>query len=333
MAQLAGAAGGEAAVDTAAAPASDPIEALADSFFDEEEKPSDAQPEGEGGEPELTEDDLTDEPDADAPAIKPPVSWTAEEQAKFAELPRDVQETLARRETERERFVQSKANEAAQARQTVEREAVAQVGHIARQHAAMFQTLLPQVPPEPDPMLHVDDPMSYAEQLRYRQHVLAQHQQVQQAIQGAQAQAQQAEQVLKAHAVQEYHAVLSDKFPEFLAQTPEGQKVRDELTSIARELGFPAEAIPNADANEVLAMKQVSDWKADALKYRTLMSKKMETVRAARGLPPLARPGSAATRGQNNAKAAATSFQRAVESKGSARVDNFADYLTKTGLL
>src|SRR3569833_3175336 len=109
MAQLdSPAAGGEPVTPDSAPASNDPFDAIADSFFGEEEE-NDAA--GSGAAPELDADDLPDgEPDSDeaGPAIAPPVSWTAEEKAKFQALPRDVQETLARRESERERFIQSK---------------------------------------------------------------------------------------------------------------------------------------------------------------------------------------------------------------------------------
>jgi hypothetical protein len=135
MAQLETAAGGEAAPATgAAAPASvDPIEALADSWFDDD-KQDEAPPAEASDGAELTADDLPDDEAGEPQPIAAPVSWTAEEKARFGELPREVQETITRREGEREKFVQSKASEAAQARQTAERDAIA-VKQIAQQHA------------------------------------------------------------------------------------------------------------------------------------------------------------------------------------------------------
>src|SRR5690349_18265022 len=133
-------AGGEAApVVDAAAPASDPIEALADSFFDDAEEEQDgAPPAADANEGGLTAEDADDEGEAAKP-IDPPVSWTAEEKEHFKTLPPEVQETLSRREAEREKFVQSKATEAATARQAAEREAIAQVQTIAQQHAQYLQ--------------------------------------------------------------------------------------------------------------------------------------------------------------------------------------------------
>jgi hypothetical protein len=332
MAQLdTPAAGGEPVNIDSSQPATDPIDALADSWFDDEEEKQTDAPAGEGAEPELTEADLPEGEQGD-PAIAAPVSWTAEEKAKFGELPREVQETISRRETEREKFVQTKASEAQNARQTAERDAIAQVQTIAQQHAQAFQHLLPQVWPEPDPMLNIDDPIAYAEQLSAHRNSVAQYHQVQQRIQQATAQAQQAEQMLQAQARQEFNAVLSKEYPEFLDPTT-GPKLREQLGSTALELGFPAEALADVNAQEVLAMKRATDWKAKADKYDALMAKKMETVREAKNLPRLSRPGSPPTRAQAGVKAVEASFERARNSKGAARTEAFADYLTKSGQL
>ena len=118
MAQLEAAAGdANIPVDV---PATDPIDALVDEFLgDEEEEPiadEDSDPDFAG------EDDAGEE--AELPPIAPPVSLTAEEKSKFASLPRDAQEIISRRVGELERGFQTKAQEAAQARSQVEREAL-----------------------------------------------------------------------------------------------------------------------------------------------------------------------------------------------------------------
>ncbi len=102
MAQLHEAtAGGEAVNPDSTTPATDPIEALVDEFLgtEEEEEPT----ADEDSEPTFDdEDDQGEEPET---AIDPPASWKAEEKEFFKSLPREAQETLARREAEREKFV------------------------------------------------------------------------------------------------------------------------------------------------------------------------------------------------------------------------------------
>lgn len=79
--------------------------------------------------PEATDAPGTDAPDAEAaeetpsqaqpeaPEVMAPASWKPEEKALFASLPPDVRAALSRRETEREQFVNLKAQEAATERQ------------------------------------------------------------------------------------------------------------------------------------------------------------------------------------------------------------------------
>ena len=48
-------------------------------------------------------------------------------------------------------------------------------------------------------------------------------------------------------------------------------------------------AAPNA--RDILALRKVNEWKADADKYRKLMSERMSGVRAAKNAPKISRPG------------------------------------------
>lgn len=76
---------------------------------------------GEAGD----ETDPEEADDPELPAIDPPKSWDAEHREKFAALPRDVQEYLLARETERDKGVSAQQQRAAEARQAAEREAQA----------------------------------------------------------------------------------------------------------------------------------------------------------------------------------------------------------------
>lgn len=81
---------------------------------------------GEGDEPGEGEDpDPEEADDPEFPAIEPPKSWDAEHREKFAALPRDVQEYLLARETERDKGVSVQQQRAVEARQAAEREAQA----------------------------------------------------------------------------------------------------------------------------------------------------------------------------------------------------------------
>src|SRR5690349_12123700 len=125
----------EAAVGGEATPeptAEDYFTDLAEQEFgvtDEEEQPTEGEPEEGEAEEAADETEVEEEAD-DLPPIDAPVSWDAEAKAKFADLPRDVQEVVAKRESERERFVQQKSQEATRARAEIEQSAIQQLAEI-----------------------------------------------------------------------------------------------------------------------------------------------------------------------------------------------------------
>lgn len=232
------------------------------------------------------------------PPIEPPHSWKTDAKEKFSALPREAQEIIAQRETERERFVQSKAQEAATARQQAQQEALAQFQQFATAQAQQYQQFAAQFEPQrPDPRLIAEDPDTYAAQLAAFEQHSAQRDYAQRQAQALQYQAQQAQQQQAAIEAQQTRAVLAEKFPEFLDENT-GPKLRQELGSIAVEFGYPAELLAQASADEILGMKKAAEWRAKAAKYDDLQKRKMEAVRSAKQLKPLARPGVPAPSGQ-----------------------------------
>lgn len=105
----------------------DSLAALLDSQ-DEAALEDDTDQQAEEGE-SLTEDQgegAGDEPageqgkEPDKEPVPFPTSWGAEAKEAFSKLPRDVQEIVSKRESEREKYVSAKAEEAAQERKKVE---------------------------------------------------------------------------------------------------------------------------------------------------------------------------------------------------------------------
>lgn len=288
----------------------------------------------EGDEPTAEDEPEIEEEVDDLPPIDAPVSWDAEAKEKFAELPRDVQEYVAKREGERERFVQSKSQEAAQARQTAISQATAELAQIEQGYAQHFQSLAEQIAPQrPNPALLQSDPMAfYAQQANYENAVAQQRELQQRAelhVQQAQARAHQAAQAEQA----EQHRIIVEQFPEYADPTT-GPKLRAELSAIAKELGYPDELIGQARASDILAMKKVSDFKAKADKYDALMSKQMAKVRAAKGLPKVAKPGVAVAADQTRQNRAAAAFDRAKAGRNLAeKADGFAEWAKLNGLV
>jgi len=306
---------------------------MASEEFGITDEEQDGQEPVEGEDPESAEDEQQVEEEADdLPPIDAPVSWDAEAKAKFAELPRDVQEFVSKREGERERFVQSKSQEAARAKQEAIQAATAELTQIERQYAQHFQQVAEQLQPQrPNPALLQHDPAAfYAQQAHYEETVAQQRELQQRSAEYAQqAQAREA-QAAQAQAAEE-HRIIVENLPEYLDPTT-GPKLRAELSAVAKELGYPDELIGQARASDIMAMKKVSDLKAKADKYDALMSQKMAGVRAAKGLPKVAKPGVA----QGSDQVRTRNAQSALEVARSTKDRNvqgaaFFEYLKGTG--
>lgn len=274
------------------------VTAQAEEKRPEEEAPTEEAVQAEA-EQALAEGDVPEEEapsEEDAAPIPPPVSWKDEDKALFGQLPPDVQKVIAGREADREKFLQEKSQEAKQTRQSVEREALTYLQHLQANHAQALQGLMVPVPDKPAPMLQADDPWTYAEQMQAHENALAHNAYIEQHVSVASTRSQQAHQMAVAQEAQETQAILAERFPEYL-DAEKGPKLRQELGSIASELGFSQEQLKSVNATDILAFKTVSEWKGDALKYRTLMAKQMEKVRDAKNLPALSRPGAAQPKG------------------------------------
>jgi hypothetical protein len=243
--------------------------------------------------PELSAEDLgeVEDPAPEESRVTPPASWKAEEKAEFARLPRALQETLTRREAERERFVQGKAQEAARARCEIERDAITAIQQLQQEAAARFQHFEQQLAvSEPDPQLIVEDPELYAAQLADHRHYAAQRQQAQQLAAMAAQRANMAQQQIAAIEAQQTQAVLEQHFPEYLS-AEHGTRLRNELGSVALALGYAPEQLADVDGRDILAMRMAADWKAKAEKYDRLVATKMDSARVAKDLPRVSRPG------------------------------------------
>lgn len=341
MTQPTQAVGGEATPVDARTDALNTFEDIASEMLgeqDEEEEQPEAEaeaPEAEAeDEPELDEADIEAEDIESLPPIDAPVSWTAEEKEEFAALPRALQETLSRREGEREKFVQTKAQEAARERTNAMREAAEYVATLQSETAAQLEQYAQQFTvPEPDPALIATDPVAYAQQVRAHQYYSAQRAEAQRQAEGAKAQAQQYQALLQQHEQETFRQRLGEALPDFFDET-NGPKLRNELTATAKSLGFSDEAIFNANADQIVALKAVSDLKAKADKFDKLMAKQMERVRAGKQLPPVSKPGVAKGPDQNRQARADQAWQQAKSAKSRpAKDEALAAWMENTGWL
>ena len=335
----------ETAVGSEATPAAEanPADAfndIASEMLGEDEEEQDEAPEGD--EPtddapeEEVDDDIVDEEDEpDLPAIEPPHSLTAEEKEAFKNLPREAQEFTARRIGELEKGFQTKAQEAAQKERTAMKQAAEYIqqvqGEVAEQMEYLSQLL---VHPRPPARLAAENPAFYAQELEAHESSLAQRQQAQQQIEGYRAQQQHYQALLQQHEQEQFRQRLSEALPEFLDETT-GPKVREELTATAKSLGFTDEEIFTANANQIIALKAITELKAKADKYDGLMKKQMERVREGKGkLPPVSKPGVA--RGADaSRKAKSDAAWQVVKSAKSRDVRDHAaaDWLENNGFL
>lgn len=309
-------------------------EALAKDVFgiEEEEQPAEGAEEQSEAAEEDEDEAVAEEEVDDLPPIEAPVSWDAEAKETFKNLPREAQEIVAKREAEREKFVQSKSQEAARARQEAEQTAIQQLAQVEAGYAQHFQQLAEQLQPQrPNPALLQHDPQAfYAQQADYEAKV-AQQQQLQQQAQTYAQQAQLRAQQIAQSEHAEQHRIIVDKFPEYADPTT-GPELQRKLTSVAKELGYPDELIGQARATDILAIRQAAEWKAGYDKYQALQRTKMEKVRAAKGLPRVATPGVSQGTEQLRARTAQAALDTALTSKnrdvsGAA----FYQYLEKTG--
>lgn len=307
---------------------------IAETYGSEDEEENPVEEEGVEPEPEAEDEPEEEAVADDQPPIDAPVSWTAEEKERFKDLPREMQETLSRRESERERFVQSKAQEAARARSESEQAASQQLAQIERSYAQQYQAIAAQFEvPEPDPILMMTDQAAYVSQLTAHKAAQAQRLQAQQAAAyyADQARAREA-QAAQAHAAQEYQ-IVAEKFPEYVDPATTA-KHQSELASIALELGYPNELINEARAVDILAMRKAAEWKAKADKLDKLEAGKMEKVRAAKGKPPVVTPGVAVAQSQTRMKRADEAFSRAKNAVSTAEKGAaFGEYLTNVGII
>ena len=334
MTQPEGAVGGEANTPAAETP-QDYFEQLAAEEFGIQDEPEEDPAPTEG---EPTEDALEDEPTLeeeadDLPPIEAPVSWDAEAKELFKNLPREAQEIVAKREGERERFVQQKSQEATRAKTEAEQLAIQQLAQIEAGYAQNFQSLAEQLQPQrPNPALLQHDPQAfYAQQAAYES-TIAQQQQLQQHAQRYAQQAQaRAAQIEQQHNA-EQHRIIVENFPEYADPTT-GPELQRKLTAVAKRIGYSDELIASARATDILAMRTVADAFDKADKYDALQKSKMEKVRAAKGKPPVsARPGVSQGGDTVRARTAQSALETALTSKNrDVQGAAFYQYLEKTG--
>jgi len=314
----------------------DAVEDFAD-FLDthEEEKEEDSpvegeeQPEGEELEGEESQDEGDEQ---EAPAIDPPISWGTDAKELFQQLPADLQKQVVEREAQRERFVQQKSAEAAEATRTAEAKALSTIAEEQRQYASELEQYASFFAPQPpNPAMASTDPVAFIQLNAQYQAELSQQQQLQQRSYQARQEAEQRAQYAEAAQFQADIAILEQAIPEWNDVAKRTELLTD-VTRIGADLGYTQEVMAQASAADILALRKAAEWKAKATKFDALQKTRMETVRAAKTLPKVSKPGVAPTRGEVSNARAQQSWQNVKTAKSKdAQASAFADYLENSG--
>lgn len=274
----------------------------------------------ENGDPIVA--DEGEKPEEQVPEVPAPVSWSKEDAAIFKGLPPEAQQIIARRETERDKYVREAGRKAAETRHSVENEARDVIARQADEHAqrleAYAQFIVPQVPDQR--LLYTgnpDDVLTYHRQDAAYRAGTAQQQALQQEIERAQQQASEARKQAEQHERAVDAQRLQEQLPEWFDPS-EGPKLRQQLQSIGAELGYPDELMAQASSQDIIALRKAAEWKVKADQLDKLNAAKMAAVRAAKKLPKMARPGVTPSRGAQVAQSQSRREQ-AIESFGLTR--------------
>lgn len=229
------------------------------------------------------------EVEAETP-IDPPVSWNKEAKERFSQLPPDMQVFVSEQEAHRNRQVTEVTTRAAEAQREAQAQVAAQQAETQQYFAQQLEAVAnAYLPPEPNPA-HFQDMQSYGLAKEQWGQNVAQHQQLMQHAQGLRQQAEQvATQMQQQELVKDARRVMAD-LPE-LQDTTQYQTLVQELTPIAKELGYDDERIAQAWPSDVLAMKRVAAYKSKAEKWDKLQAQKMASVRQAKAMPKVMQPG------------------------------------------
>lgn len=297
------------------------------SFEDGEASEDDGEPVEDG---EEDTDEEAEEGEEEQPPVEPPHSWAKEDKELFATLPREAQDVIARREKERDSFVNAKAREAADTRRVVETEARDVIGKMYENHIQQLQVYAAQILPQaPDERLlytgNPDDVTTFHRQQAAYQRAHGQQQELHHQIAQAQAAQHSALEQSQQAQIQADAQRLREELPEWFSEET-GPALQRELQAIGAELGYPPELMSEASSSDILALKKAADWKAKAARYDALQGKKMETVRAAKGLPKMAKPGVKPSKRQLNAANSQKAWER-VKASNAKDGNAIADWL------
>ncbi|MGF7213088.1 hypothetical protein GGE65_007724 [Skermanella aerolata] len=263
------------------------------SHEEDEDSEGDATLDGDADE---EEDEGDVEPDQ--PAIDPPASWSREEKEAFASLPPEVQSTLARRESERDRAFQTKAQQLAEDRKAAD----ARIQAMQAQYEQALSYLSEGMAAEAEPdwaQLARDDPFGWIE----KKGEWDQRQKKEAALRVEQERINAHRQAKAAEEFQTYRSQQAEKLTEFIPEYRDRKTVereRDGLVKHATEtLGYTQDELAAVlwDARAVKVLRD-SYLLAQAKSVRAKATPSAQSVQR----PSSVRPDRAAAKVESIAK-------------------------------
>lgn len=283
-----------------ATPADDGGEGAAD-YESDPDHGDDAGPDEAPGETEEADE-------ADAPPIQPPRTWTKAEKEAFALLPREHQQAIVARESERDSYYQRGLKEAADKQRAADAQAKAAeqarqqyeaaLPQLFQQFSAQFQNEFQDIKTWDDvSKMQAEDPMRFQAWQVAREKGQALQQQAEQAQQRQQ---QEATRRWVEYVNAETQA-FTEKAPEF-ANPETAAKAQAQAREVLVEIGFGDDELAAMwEQGQPLSLRdhRVMLLVRDAMKYRN--AQKAAKTAARKPVPPVQRPGTAPSRGEAQA--------------------------------
>lgn len=230
------------------------------------------------------------EPEADLPPIEPPKFWKADEIERFKTLPRETQEYLVRRESERSAEIDRIQRETAEARKALEaqQQAAAQVQrqyeeNVALQAQMAQASLLAEFPDVQSwddlKKLAVEDPLR---KLAFDTRL--------QELQMRQQEFMQVQQRRQVEASQQWDSFARRQDEIFAHEVPDADSLRDVAVDMLKGVGFTPEELAVVWSNPAIRDARMQKVLADAARWRKAQASKAKVVN--KPVPPKTqRPG------------------------------------------
>lgn len=268
-----------------------PEELVAEPTSDNDDPASEA---AEAADESVEETSEEVEPDYE-PAIDPPASWSDTDKNLFTQLPPEAQQIIVERESQRDRYLTQKGQEASeQVRQAQEMQTQieAQRQYFEQTLSPMIQQWAAHLQSDEQRLSHLIDPNSDAydpeQYLREQARITAEKAQLEQAEKERQSLEQQRQEAQK----RELLADVARNEQELLTRVPEwgkdpnkGKAEIQQIREFVVSQGVPAELASEEYRAPMILLAR------DAMRYRNLMNKRPEAQRKLATAPKMQKPG------------------------------------------